>query len=85
MVEFILEASYPSGRASANVLKFVWLCVSGIQTGTRRVTHLDERNFEMRNTVFQFWSAHPLFCFHVQTTTAKELKIGRLQDKLLYL
>ena len=32
----ILRTHHPSGRTWANILKFVWLCVSGIKTGTRR-------------------------------------------------
>ncbi len=33
---------YPSGWDLANILLLVWLCVSSIKTGTRRVTCLDE-------------------------------------------
>ena len=29
-------------------LKFVWLCVSSIKTGTRRIMRLDELSFEIR-------------------------------------
>ena len=48
MAVFILETRYPSGRASANILKIVLLSVSSIKTGTRRITRLDELLFETR-------------------------------------
>ncbi len=47
MAVFILQTSYPSRRVSAKILLLVWLGVSSIKTGTRRVTRLDELLFEM--------------------------------------
>ena len=38
----VLKAHYPSGRTWANILLFVWLCVSSVKTDTRRIIRLDE-------------------------------------------
>ena len=42
---FILTTHYPSGRTWSNILKFVWLCVFSIKTGTRRIMRPDELPF----------------------------------------
>ena len=45
---FILRTHYLTGRTWVNVLLFIWLCVSSIKTGIRRIMRLDELSFEMR-------------------------------------
>ena len=45
---FILRTHYPTGPYLDKDLKFVWLCVSSIKTGTRRIMRLDELSFEIR-------------------------------------
>ena len=50
MAVFILETRYPSGRSWANICQPVWLCVSSIKMGTRRVTRLDELYFVVRRS-----------------------------------
>ena len=47
---FILRTHYPSGRTPANILKFVWLCVSSIKTGIRRTIRPDELPFIVRRS-----------------------------------
>ena len=46
----ILRTHYPSGRTWANILQFVWLCITGIKTGTRRIMRPDELPFVVRRS-----------------------------------
>ena len=47
---FILWTHYPSGRTWANILQFVWLCVSTINTGTRRIMRPEKLPFVVRRS-----------------------------------
>jgi len=49
-VVFILKTHYPSGQNWAIILLFVWLCVSSIKTGTRRIMRPDELPFVVRSS-----------------------------------
>ena len=44
----IVRKHYPCGRTWANILQFVWLWVSSITTGTRRIMRSDELPFVVR-------------------------------------
>ena len=48
MAVFILEDALSDWTNLGKDLKFVWLCVSSIKTGTRRIMGLDELSFEIR-------------------------------------
>ena len=45
MAVFILQSHYLSVRTWANILQFVWLCVTCIKMGTRRIMRPDELSF----------------------------------------
>ena len=48
---FLYYSRRPTGRTWANILYFVWLCVSGITTGTRRIMRPGE--LALRKTSFK--------------------------------
>ena len=50
MAVFVLRTHYPSGRTGANILLFVWLCVSSTKTGIRRIMRPNELRFIVRRS-----------------------------------
>ena len=48
MAVFKLEDALPVWTNLGKHLWFIWLCVSSIKTGTRRIMRLDEVSFEIR-------------------------------------
>ena len=48
MAVFILQSHYLSVRTWANILQFVWLCVTCIKMGTRHIMRPHELSFEIR-------------------------------------
>ena len=47
MAVFILEDALSDLTNLAKHLQFIWLCVSSIKTGTRRIMHVDPLSFEI--------------------------------------